>query len=261
MPPTATPTARKRCRKTRTKKVNPRPPIIASKLAITEIDLCPGREHMVCPDCRTWCPITGMNGIPKLVPHHTDRAGTPNPRRCTAGSDRRVTIDVTVGFWCTTLTEAAPTIAARRATKVLPKPKTVSAPAATQFTPAPLSAETVRRTFRQHQQQCRACKGEVTGRNGQPLPCHDGERLAVTFLRLLRQEPRRRAVRDFFAQERRRFDRQYEAAAPSRAAQWTAVLPQIADADTRRAQLPAGEAPREAPTVPRTTLRPGPTLN
>ncbi|MEU5314426.1 hypothetical protein [Streptomyces sp. NPDC021562] len=256
MTTTATPTARKRCRKTRTKKVNPRPPIVASALAANEIDLAPGREHLVCPGCRTWCPITGMNGTPKLVPHHTDRAGTPNPRRCTAGSDRRVTIDIAVDDWHTTLIEARPTTASRRATKVLPKPKTIPAPAASQLKPAPLSAETVRRAFRQHQQHCRACEGEITGRDGMPLPCRDGERLAVTFLRLLRQEPRRRAVRDFFAQERRRFDRQYAAAAPTRAAQWEAVLPKVADADTLRTRLPVGDVPAEAPAVPLTTLHP-----
>lgn len=259
MTTTATPTARKRCRKTRTKKVNPRPPIVASTLAANEVDLASGREHMVCPECRTWCPITGMNGTPKLVPHHTDPAGTLNPRRCTAGSDRQVTIDIAVDDWRTQLIEARPTTASRRATKVLPKPKpkATAAPAASQLTPAPFSAETVRRAFRQHQQQCRACNGEITGRDGLPLPCRDGERLAVTFLRLLRQEPRRRAVRDFFAQERRRFDRQYAAAASAqRASQWANVLPRVREADALRAQLPAGDATTDSPRVPLTTLHP-----
>ncbi|MFJ9351760.1 hypothetical protein [Streptomyces sp. NPDC101237] len=257
MTTTATPTARKRCRKTRTKRFNPLAPIALSSLPVTEIDLSPGREHMVCPECRTWCPITGMNRAPKLVPHHADPAGTPNPRRCMDGTDRRITIDITVEDWRTVLIEARPTTASRRATKVLPKPKTTSTPAASQLTPAPLSAETVRRLFQQHQQHCRACRGEITGRDGMPLPCRDGERLAITFLRLLRQEPRRRAVRDFFAQERRQFDRHYAAASPTRTAQWSAVLPQVVDADTRRAQLPEGDAPTESPAVPLTTLHPG----
>ncbi|MGW2964956.1 hypothetical protein ACWDGI_41825 [Streptomyces sp. NPDC001220] len=257
MTTTATPTARKRCRKTRTKRVNPLPPIVLSTFPANEIDLAPGREHMVCPECRTWCPITGMNGTPKLVPHHTDPAGTPNARRCTAGSDRQVDIDITLEDWRTRLIEARPTTASRRATKVLPKPKTTSTPAASQLTPAPLTVETVRRVFRQHQQQCRACSGEITGRDGLPLPCRDGECLAVTFLRMLRQEPRRRAVRDFFAQERRRFDRQYAADAfAQRASQWATVLPKVRDADTTRAQLPAGDAPTDSPAVPLTTLHP-----
>ncbi|MGV9248014.1 hypothetical protein [Streptomyces sp. NPDC003710] len=251
------PTAHKRRRKTRTPQVNHRPPITASALKANEIDLCPGKEHLICPDCGTWCPITGMQGAPKLVPHHTDRAGTPNPRRCTAGSNRRVTIDVEVGAWRTKLIEAVPTTASRRATKVLPKPKTQPAPAASQIKPALLSAETIRQAFRQHQQQCHACKGEATSRDGEPLPCRDGERLAVTFLRVLRQEPKRRTVREFFARERRRFDRQYAAAATAkRTTQWAAVLPAVQAADTQRAQLPAGDAPTEGPSVPLTPLRP-----
>ncbi|CAM5558275.1 hypothetical protein SPURM210S_03811 [Streptomyces purpurascens] len=115
----------------------------------------------------------------------------------------------------------------------------------------------MRKAFRQHQQQCPACKGEAVGRDGQPLPCRDGERLAATFLRLLRQEPKRRTIRDFFAQERRRFDRQYATAAPAkRTSEWAAVLPAVQEADTRREQLPAGDAPTEGPSVPLKPLRP-----
>ncbi|MFJ6053625.1 hypothetical protein [Streptomyces sp. NPDC092307] len=247
----ATPKASKRRRKTRTSNVNHLPPVVASKLKVNEIDLTPGKEHLVCPACSTWVPITGMLGTPKLVPHHTGRAKTAEPRRCTAGSNRQVTVDVEADAWRTQLIEAAPTTAARRATKVLPKPKVKPAPAASQVKPAPLSVEQVRRAFRQHQQQCLACKGEAKNRDGQSLPCPDGERLAVTFLRLLRQEPKRQAVREFFARERRRFDRQYAEAAPAkRASEWAAVLPKVKDADTRRSQLPVGNRPTEARSVP-----------
>ncbi|MFF0087391.1 hypothetical protein ACFYR1_48285 [Streptomyces canus] len=253
----AMPKARKRRRKTRTPNVNTRPPIIASDLRANEIDLAPGKEHLVCPDCSTWVPITGMLGTPKLVPHHTGRAKAAEPHRCTAGSNRQVTIDVEVDAWRMMLTEAIPTTASRRATKVLPKPKVKPTLAVSQIRAAPLSAEQVRRAFRQHQQQCPACKGEATGRDGQLLPCHDGERLAVTFLRLYRQEPMRQAVREFFARERRRFDRQYAAAAPAkRTSEWAAVLKKVKDADTRRAELPAGDAPLGAPPVPLKTLHP-----
>ncbi|MFB7982980.1 hypothetical protein [Streptomyces vinaceus] len=245
------PKASKRRRKTRTSNVNHRPPVIASKLKVAELDLTPGKEHLVCPDCSTWVPITGMLGTPKLVPHHTGRAKTAEPRRCAAGSNRQVTIDVEADALRTQLIEGAPTAASRRATKVLPKPKVKPAPAATQIKPAPLSAEQVRRVFREHQQQCLACKGEAKNRDGQTLPCPDGERLAVTYLRLLRQEPKRQALRDFFARERRRFDRQYAAAAPAkRASEWAAVLPKVKDADTRRSQLPVGDRPTDARNVP-----------
>jgi hypothetical protein len=246
---TVAPKARKRRRKTRTKNVSGFPPIIASELKATEIDLTPGKEHLVCPDCSTWVPITGVLGTPKLVPHHTGRAGAAEQQRCTDGSNRRVTIDVEVDVWRTELAEAAPTVAFRRATKVLPKPKTGSVPAATQLRPALLSAESVRLVFVRHRKACAVCEYEVTGRNRQPQLCADGERLAVTYLRLLRQEPRRRAQRDFFARERRRFDRQYADPA-QRTAQWAAVLPAVREADTRRAEVPAGLAPAEARDVP-----------
>ncbi|GAA4694491.1 hypothetical protein [Streptomyces youssoufiensis] len=243
--------ASKRRRKTRTPNVNHRPPVIASKLKVTEIDLTPGKEHLVCPDCSTWVPITGMLGTPKLVPHHTGRAKTAEPRRCTAGSNRQVTIDVQADALRTRLIEGAPTAASRRATKVLSKPQVKPAPAASQVKPAPLSAEQIHQALRQHQQQCLACRGEVKNRGGQTLPCPDGERLAVTFLRLHRQEPKRKAVREFFARERRRFDRQYaEAAAAKRASEWAAVLPKVKDADTRRSQVPVGARPIEACGVP-----------
>ncbi|MFD3781605.1 hypothetical protein [Streptomyces sp. NPDC058612] len=247
----AMPRASKRRRKTRTSNVNHRPPVIASKLKVNELDLAPGKEHLVCPDCSTWVPITGMLGTPKLVPHHTGRAKTAEPHRCAAGSNRQVTIDVEVDAWHAKLIEAAPTTSSRRATKVLPKPKVKPAPAASQVTPVPLSAEQVSRAFRQHQQQCLACKGEAKSRDGQPLPCPDGERLAVTLHRLLRQEPKRQAVREFFAQERRRFDRQYAAAASTRrASEWAAVQGKVSDTDVARKQLPDGGRPTDGPQLP-----------
>ncbi|MFF4393282.1 hypothetical protein ACFY0G_42200 [Streptomyces sp. NPDC001552] len=247
----AMPKASKRRRKTRTSNINHRPPVIASKLKVNEIDLAPGKEHLVCPDCSTWVPITGMLGTPKLVPHHTGRAKTGEPHRCAAGSNRQVTIDVEAGALRTQLIEGTPTAASRRATKVLPKPKVKPAPAASQVKTVPLSAEQVSRVFRQHQQQCLACKGEAKNRDGQTLPCPDGERLAVTVLRLLRQEPRRQAVRDFFARERRRFDRQYAAAAPAkRASEWAAVQGRVSEADAARKTLPCGDRPADGPSLP-----------
>ncbi|MFE5482987.1 hypothetical protein [Streptomyces sp. NPDC056527] len=248
-------TAQKRRRKTRTSRVSSRPPIVTSNLKANEIELFPGKEHLICPDCGSWCPITGMQGAPKLVPHHSERASTPNPRRC-PGSDRRVVVDVAVGAWRTELAEAVPSTRSRRATRVLPKPKTPQAPAASQIKPAPFSAEKVRQAFRHHQTHCLACKGEVAGLDAQLLPCSDGERLAATFLRLLRQEPKRRTVRDFFARERARLDRRYAAAAPARRmSEWAQVLPAVEAADTRRRQIPVGTSPTESLSVPLEPIR------
>ncbi|MGP4004001.1 hypothetical protein [Streptomyces sp. 8N706] len=216
----AMPTAKERQKKTRTKRVSLRPALAVSTLLPNQIELFFGREHMVCPDCRTWCPITGVQGSPKLVPHHTEPKGTPEPRRC-IGSNRRVLLDLTVDEWHQRRADAIADTASRRATRVLPKPKTTATPAATQIKPVPLSAEAVRRIFRLHQAQCSACTGEATNRNGELLPCPDGERLALTFLRLVRQEPKRAKVREFFARERARFDRQHVVQTlEQRAAEW-----------------------------------------
>ncbi|MFI2318409.1 hypothetical protein AMK17_37800 [Streptomyces sp. CB00072] len=252
--PTVEPKARKRRRKTRTKTVSPLPAIIASEIKTSEINLTPGKEHVVCPACKCWTPITGVLSKPLLVPHHTtpyhDR--TTTPRRCSS-SNRRIVLNTEVEAWQEQLverTEVSSTVASRRATKVLPKPKAHPAPAASQLTPVPLSAEQVRKAFRRHQERCLACKGEATDRAGQTLPCRDGERLAVTFLRLVRQEPKRLAIREFFARERRRFDREYAVAAPKREAGWAAVLPAVQTADQSRRTVPQGAQPAEGPEVP-----------
>ncbi|WP_203632790.1 hypothetical protein [Streptomyces halstedii] len=257
---TAEPKARKRRRKTRTKNVSSLPAIVASQLKADEINLTPGKEHVICPTCSNWTPITGILGTPVLVPHHTtpyhDR--TTTPRRCSS-SNRRITLDTALDAWraeLTERTEVSATVASRRPTKVLPKPKTSGVAAASQLKPVPLSAEQVRRTFRQHQKQCLACKGEATDRTGQALPCPDGERLAVTFLRLFRQEPKRQAVRELFARERRRFDREYAKAAPKREAGWAAVLPAVQNADQLRRAVPQGARLTESPEVPLDRLAP-----
>ncbi|MFE1499901.1 hypothetical protein ACFW89_33045, partial [Streptomyces albidoflavus] len=95
-----TPAARKRRRKTRTKNVSHLPPLVASQLKASQIDLTPGKEHLVCAACERWTPITGVQGTPKLVPHHTGRAGTAEPRRC-SNTNRRVVIDIDITQWRT----------------------------------------------------------------------------------------------------------------------------------------------------------------
>lgn len=250
---TVEPKARKRRRKTRTKNISSLPPIIASELTASQIDLTPGREHVFCPACKNWTPITGVLSTPVLVPHHTTpyHDTTTTPRRC-SNTNRRITLDTAIDTWRADLaerTEVSATVASRRPTKVLPKPKTPPAPAASQLTPVPLNAEQVRRVFRQHQEQCLACRGEARDQAGQTLPCRDGERLAVTVLRLFRQEPKRQAIREFFARERRRFDREYARAAPKREAGWAAVLPAVQNADQRR-RPPQSARSAEGPEVP-----------
>ncbi|MGW3148858.1 hypothetical protein ACWDG1_30115 [Streptomyces sp. NPDC001177] len=218
------PAARKRVKRTRTRRVNDLDALKISTLHPNNIDLMPGTESLICPDCDTWCPITNPGGRrPKLVPHHTEPAGSPNARRCEKGSHRLVELDLTLGEWQHRLGEAITANSSRRRTPVRPKPKTPPVSATTQVVPTPISADMVRRVFRAHQAECKACQGTATDRDGNVLACPDGLRLAGTYLRLLRQEPERRALRAFFEQERERFDRSYEKrAARGRAADWAA---------------------------------------
>lgn len=124
--PIVEPTARKRRRRTRTKTVSHLEPLVASELKTSEINLTPGKEHVLCPACKCWTPITGVLSKPMLVPHHTtpyhDR--TPNPRRC-SNTNRRIVLDTKVEAWQEQLaerTEVSASVATRRAKKVLPKP-------------------------------------------------------------------------------------------------------------------------------------------
>lgn len=219
-----TPVARKRVKRIRTRRVNDQSALKISTLHPNDIDLMPGTESLICPDCETWVPITNFGcRRPRLVPHHTEPAGSPNARRCENGSLRLVDVDLTLAEWQHRLGEAIIANASRRRTPVRRKPKTPPVPATTQVVPTPISADMVRRAFRAHQAECKACQGTATDRDGNVLACPDGLRLAGTYLRLLRQEPERRALRVFFEQERERFDRDYERrSARGRVADWAA---------------------------------------
>lgn len=245
----APPVPRNRRRKTRTPHHNPHPPIRLSEQRINEIDLFPGKEHMACPTCKRWCPLTGMGSQPKLVPHHKARAGQGPNHRCTIGSNRRVIVDISVGRWRTKMIESVPTAAARRATKVLPKPRTERPPATSQLKPTPLAAEKAGQDFLKHRKACTLCAR--VSRDSAAQPCPDGARLATTYMRLLRQEPQRAKVRQIFARERNRFDRLYARQAPrKRESEWAAALPSVREADRQRTAAPAGDAPSAARTVP-----------
>jgi hypothetical protein len=245
----AMPKARKRRRKTRTKTVSHRPPIVASDLLVTELDLTPGKEHLVCPDCSTWVPITGVLGTPKLVPHHTGRAKTAEPRRCTAGSNRRVTIDVDVAAWGDQVAEADATAVGRRSDRVNRKPRAaVPTPLhRVALVPGPsarlLAAQTrARDAVNEHRSECGVCR---TGRTrcpvGRELEIRMGHTDAAVRLAHEQHESALRA-----------------AAAPTipRSQQWRRVASDVKRADERRMMLPASDAPLESPQVPLDTLRP-----
>ncbi|MET8168849.1 hypothetical protein ABZT34_32135 [Streptomyces sp. NPDC005329] len=118
----AMPKAKQRKSQTRTKRVSSLPAIKLSQLPPSHIDLRqPLKAVLVCPDCKTWCPITGMRDtVQKLVPHHKGEAGVADAVRC-RGSNRRVEFDMTIPEWCQALTDAIKEASSRQATAVLPK--------------------------------------------------------------------------------------------------------------------------------------------
>ncbi len=117
----AMPAAKERHR-TRRKRASSLPAIKLSRLLPSHIDLRdPLKAVLVCPDCETWVPITGMySKVQKLVPHHTGKAGVAAALRCRS-SNRRVEWDMTIPEWRQALTDAVKEAASRQPTTVLPK--------------------------------------------------------------------------------------------------------------------------------------------
>ncbi|MEU2873031.1 hypothetical protein ABZ769_28170 [Streptomyces olivoreticuli] len=119
----AMPTAKERPRRTRTKRgPSNRPALKLSQLPPSHIDLRnPLKAVLVCTDCKTWVPITGMQSkVQKLVPHHTGEAGVAAALHC-RGSNRRIEWDLTIPEWRQALTDAIKKASSRTTTTVLPK--------------------------------------------------------------------------------------------------------------------------------------------
>ncbi|MFB7049672.1 hypothetical protein ACFCX7_26465 [Streptomyces microflavus] len=127
-------TARPRRSRTRSRTVNARPALVISTLKPNQYDLRPACASLICPDCETWVPITGLQSRkPKLVPHDTGRAWQDKAVRCGLGSNRLITVNVTVKKWQERLEDGNSETVHRRKTTVLRKPKVVLAPAVSQI--------------------------------------------------------------------------------------------------------------------------------
>ncbi|MFF7780410.1 hypothetical protein ACFZCG_39105 [Streptomyces tanashiensis] len=127
-------TARPRRSRTRSRSVNARPALALSTLKPHQYDLRPACASLICPDCKTWVPITGLQTKkPKVVPHDTGRAGKDAAVRCRLGSNRLVTVNVTARKWEERLEDGNAETAHRRRTTVRRKPKVAVAPAVSQI--------------------------------------------------------------------------------------------------------------------------------
>ncbi|MFD9984063.1 hypothetical protein ACFWZJ_27190 [Streptomyces massasporeus] len=192
--PTVERTARPRRSRTRSRNISPRPALVISTLAPHQYDLRPACASLICPDCKTWVPITGIQAArQKLVPHDTGRADQDAAVRC-QGSNRLITVDVHFEKWLERLEDGGAETASRRRTSVCRKPKVQPAPAVSQMAT--------------RKQTPRGVQGD--GRS----------------LWLLREM------------------------------KWASTESAVRDADSRRSQLPDGDAPLDAPPVPLTTLHP-----
>ncbi|MFE9769505.1 hypothetical protein ACFYPC_34140 [Streptomyces sp. NPDC005808] len=190
-------TARPRRSRTRSRTVNARPALVISTLKPHQFDLRPACASLICPDCKTWVPISGLQTKrPKLVPHDTGLAGKDAAVRCHLGSNRLVTVDETVKKWQERLEDGNSETVHRRKTTVLRKPKVALAPAVSQI----------------------AAQKQTATTDDEP-----GDGRSLWLLREMK---------------------------------WASTETAVRDADTRRAQMPAGDAPLGSPLVPLTTLHP-----
>jgi hypothetical protein len=107
--------ARLRKSRTRTRNVNGREALTISTLGPHQYDLRSACASLICPDCKTWTPITGVQGrSPKLVPHHAGTANVDSGNRCNAGSNRRIVVDVRIDVWRRRLEQGVAETNARR---------------------------------------------------------------------------------------------------------------------------------------------------
>ncbi|OKJ45968.1 hypothetical protein AMK27_39980 [Streptomyces sp. CB02009] len=191
--------SRERKRRTRSRMRSHLDTLVVSTLPAHEYDLDPACISLVCPSCRTWVPVRVAQterATAKLVPHHTEPAGTENPVRC-PGSHRLVHIDVTRQRWSQRLTEGVAETDGRRSNRVTRKPGTAVAPAVTQIVGGLIDDKTARRLDEAHVKSCTACsvrddEGRVLRAADISYRCADGQRLAQLAAHTKRTAPARR---------------------------------------------------------------------
>jgi hypothetical protein len=231
--PTLEPTARLRRSRTRTPKVSARPALAVSTLKPHQYDLRPVCASLICPDCKTWVPITGIQAkVHKLVPHHAGTAHKDAPIRC-SGSNRRVIVDVKYEVWLQHLEDGFAETDGRRSNRVTRKPKVAVAPAVTQIQAPLLDAKDALTAYREHLKKCRI--SSAAGRCGGTHRCADGARLAALYGQLKRTQP----YRDREHKEEARVDAllaRYRAATATakRTSQWVVSAPAAKAADIQR---------------------------
>lgn len=105
--------------RTRTARTNGRPILPLSTIPVQDLNLRPGEMSLLCRDCETWCPITGLQ-TPKVSPHR--RPEHQGSHRC-PGSNQLLNVDVTFGEWREQLHAVEATATYRRALRQHHKPE------------------------------------------------------------------------------------------------------------------------------------------
>lgn len=128
---------------------------------------------------------------------------------------------------------------------MLRKPKVAPAPATAHIAAPDLDANGALRLFRMHCEQCEVCQESGHAH------CDKGNPLARLYLYKLYNAPGR-----VVAQQE--VEEPGDGRAPwlLREMKWASTETAVRETDTRRAQLPAGDAPLGSPLVPLTTLHP-----
>ncbi|MEW1724304.1 hypothetical protein [Streptomyces sp. NPDC093109] len=192
--------SQERKRRTRSRTISHLGPIVVSQLPAHEYDLDPACISLVCPSCRTWVPIRVADterATAKLVPHHTEQAGTEDPVRCRLGSHRLVTIDVSVAKWSRRLEQGVAETNGRRADRVIRKPQPMPTPAVMQIVGGLVDDKTVRELDEAHVRGCSTCsikddKGTILRVADLTSRCTDGRRFAQLAAHTKRLGPARR---------------------------------------------------------------------
>ncbi|MFI2241172.1 hypothetical protein [Streptomyces chrestomyceticus] len=227
-------TAQKRPRRARSRAISPLPPLVVSSLKPHEVDLA--YSTLVCPTCRTWVPINAPHSSrPRLVPHHTEKAGTDDPVRC-PGSHRLVDVNLTVDQWFRRLEEGLTQTNGRRSTRVIRKPKAGSVPAVMQIVGGTVDDRTARKLDEAHVRGCSVCsirdkKGDFLRPADITVRCKDGRRLAQLAAHTKRLAPARRLAQ---LDREDGNDRRAWGLRLVREQQWQNVSEPVADADLRR---------------------------
>jgi hypothetical protein len=237
--------AKKRVRRTRSRAKNDLPALAVSTMAPIDYDLTPTYITLVCPSCRTWVPVNQPDSNPRLVQHHTTRAGTANPKRCRDGSYRKIVLDVDPQDWWEArdrhFSQALGTVASRRSNTVHRRPKPPVAPAIARVgqDPRPLTADSVYDCYLSHRANCAVCNGTADPK--WKRECHDGTYLRTIYCRLLRRAPQHRRNRELVAAVQVESEpRERRKAARHRANGWRQVGPAVERADTQRGVVPEG---------------------